>query len=201
MIHLRKVGPRRAIAIAGALAALVVALLASLAIAARPGASPVESAPRLAACSAAEQPASESTPKELRKAVRCLVNRARAGRDAVKVKRHPALRKAAQRHTNAMVTAGCLTHQCGDEPDLEGRLRRAGYLSGAKTWSFAENTGCATSAAAMVENWLDSREHRLNLIEGGYRDAGVGVVTGPLKGECGGRFATFTVVLGWRKPA
>ena len=161
----------------------------------------MEPAPRLAACAAADKLAAESTPKELRKAVRCLVNRARAGRDGGKLKRHPALRKAAQRHTNTMVTAGCLTHQCGDEPDLEGRLRRAGYLRDAKTWSFAENTGCATSAAAMVENWLDSREHRLNLIEGSCRDVGVGVVTGPVKGECGERFASFTVVLGWRKPA
>ena len=53
----------------------------------------------------------------------------------------------------------------------------------------------------MVENWLDSREHRRNLIEGSYRDVGVGVATEPVKGECGERFATFTVVLGWRKPA
>jgi uncharacterized protein YkwD len=202
MNRLRTAGRRRPIAIAGALAALVVALLASLAIAARPEvARPAGEPAKRAACPGADVRATEATAQELRATVRCLINRKRARRGAEKVVRHPALRKAAQRHTATMVDAGCLAHRCGDEPDLEERLRRAGYFEGAKSWSFVENTGCATGAGAMVANWFHSREHRLNLLDETYRDIGIGVVTSPVPGECGARFAAFTVVLGWREPA
>ncbi len=198
-----KAGRRRHAVIAGAIAALVVALLASLAIAARPDAPKVApSAPKAAsACANADRPADEATTKQLRKAVRCLINKQRVRVGAGKLAKHPGLRKAAQRHAKVMVAEACLAHECGDEADLETRIRQTGYLDGAKAWKFAENTGCGASAEAMVANWVASREHRLNLLTKRFRELGVGVVGDPVKGECRAGYATFVVVLGWRKPA
>lgn len=203
MTQSKKAGTGRTVAAAGVLVALVAALAVSLAIASRPDAQvPTAAAGKAArsACGAADGPAADTAPPKLRRSVRCLVNRKRAKRGLRKLKHDRALRRAAQRHSKRMVKTGCLDHRCGNEPALEQRLVRAGYAEGAKRWAYAENTGCAASAAAMVETWLRSREHRLNLLGQRFRDIGVGVVNAPVKGKCRRDYATFTVVVAWREP-
>ena len=115
------------------------------------------------------------TSRTLRKSIRCLINEERAVHGFGKLLRNESLQKAAQRHTKAMVAADCLAHRCGDEPNLETRLRQAGYFDGVKAWRYAENTGCGESAEAMVANWLASLYHRVNILDPDFEDIGVGV--------------------------
>jgi uncharacterized protein YkwD len=151
-----------------------------------------------AACATAETPVAELSRAGLRKALLCTLNEAREERDLGPLTHSPKLQEAAQKHTVVMVETDCLEHRCGREPDLEARIRRAGYLRGARRWRYAENTGCGGTAAAMTDNWLDRQFHRTNILSERFDEVGIGVLhmTPDL---CGTDLATFTAVFGWRK--
>jgi uncharacterized protein YkwD len=182
----------RVAAIAALLAATVVATLMLLA-------SPRLEAASAATCANAEAPAQGLERKALRKALACLINKERKQRDLVRLGKSRQLQKAAQRHTNVMVKTDCLLHECPGEASIDQRIRRTGYLDGARHWAYAENTGCALTAKAMVGRWMDSDFHRGNLLRRKFRDLGVGVSEKPVAGECKPDYATFTAVFAWRK--
>ena len=99
-----------------------------------------------------------------------------------------------------MAETDCLEFRCPGEPGLEQRLRKAGYFEGATKWEFAENTGCAVSAKAMYENWIESTLHRVNILEPKFIHVGIGTVDEGLPTACDESFAAFSAVFGWRKP-
>jgi uncharacterized protein YkwD len=200
MIQTRLAVLRHPLATVGGLVALGLVAVASLAFAAKPE-SPT-SDPRLGEtkCESASLPASDSELRALRRSVRCLINEERAIHGFGKLDRHAALQLASQRHVKAMVETACLAHRCPDEPDLETRLERAGYFDGAESWRYAENTGCGVSAEAMVENWMDTVYHRVNILDEDFHDVGVGVSLKRVAGRCQKDYATFAVVFGERKP-
>ena len=197
MIEARRIATRNVLATAVGVAVVVVALSASLATAAD---APAAGAPttRDASCRGADKPAADTPSKKLRKSIRCLINRERAVHGFGKLDHRRALQKAGQRHAKTMVATGCLAHRCPGEVDLEERLRQAGYFNGASSWSFAENTGCAASAEAMVAGWLDVKFHRINILNKDFHDVGVGVVHKRIKDRCDEGFVTFAVVFGDR---
>src|SRR4029079_7311552 len=82
-------------------------------------------------CNPASVPAADSTIRELRKSVRCLVNQERAIHGLGKLDRNDPLKTASQWHVKTMVETGCLAHRCPGEDDLDTRLDRAGYFDGA----------------------------------------------------------------------
>jgi uncharacterized protein YkwD len=197
MIEQEKPTWRRLLA-AAALGAAGAALLASFAIAERSEHS-ASAARGASPCSSAAEPAAEASPSELRKSIRCLVNEERAVRGLDKVARVKSLKVASQRHARVMVKTDCLAHRCPGEDDLETRLREAGYFNGARMWRYAENTGCGASAEAMIDNWMDSRYHRVNILARKFSEVGVGVVKKPVDDRCERGYATFAAVFGDRE--
>ena len=197
MTQTRKPRWRRPLAAIGAAAAALAVVAASFATASEPtGAEAV--ARGGSPCSLASEPAAQSSIKEMRNSVRCLINQERGVHGFGKLKRDDSLQKAAQRHTKAMVSTGCLAHRCPGEANLETRLRDAGYFDGAGSWRYAENTGCGLSAEAMVANWLDSLYHRVNILDADFRDIGIGFSHKRVTGRCAKDYGTFTVVFGER---
>jgi uncharacterized protein YkwD len=188
---------RRRMTTAAVLAVVAAAVLASFAIASRPGADAGRG--EESACKGADKPSVGLSAPQVRKAFRCLVNERRRARDAAPVADSQALQEAAQFHTRKMVKKGCLAHRCGNEPNLEQRVRRSGYLAGASRWQYSENTGCGLSAEAMVANWMASQFHRVNVLEKNYRDVGIGVVRKRTPGHCKVGYSTFTLVFGFRE--
>jgi uncharacterized protein YkwD len=140
-----------------------------------------------------------STP-QLRKAVLCLLNDERSRHARSRLSRSQKLQKAAQAHTDTMVATDCLSHSCPHEPDLEGRIRKAGYLKGAHHWQFAENTGCGLSAEAMVANWMASTFHRINVLGKKFREVGIGLSDKKVRKRCRPGYGTFTAVFAFRTP-
>jgi uncharacterized protein YkwD len=189
--------PMTAVAATVGLALLV---LAGLAVAANPKPASVIASDAASPCEGADARVQDATTKELRKAVLCLMNRARHERGVGKLARDRALQKAAQRHVKAMIATNCLDDQCPDEPSLEDRLLHAGYFEGAKKWEYAENTGCASSAKAMVDKWLDSTFHRLNILKRKFEDVGIGIAAESPSTPCLAGYGTFAADFGWRKP-
>ena len=200
MTRFRKAGLRRIAATVGGFAALGVAAVASLALASSPATSSGAAERGGSACALGAAPVADSSIEDVRKSIRCLINEERAVHGFGKLLRNESLQKASQRHTKAMVAADCLAHRCGDEPNLETRLRQAGYFDGVKAWRYAENTGCGESAEAMIANWLASLYHRVNILDPDFEDIGVGISQDRVSGRCDKGYGTFAVVFGERTP-
>jgi uncharacterized protein YkwD len=174
------------------------AALASLALAAAPGGG--GGGDRETGCDHASEAVREVSTPQLRKAVLCLLNKERSRHARSRLSRSRKLQQAAQSHTETMVATNCLSHACPHEPDLEGRIRRSGYLKGAHRWQFAESTGCGVSAEAMVANWMASTYHRINILGKKFRDVGVGVSDRRVRKRCPPGYGTFTAVFAFRTP-
>lgn len=179
-------------------AAAAAALLASLAFAAGQGGG--GGGTNETGCDHATDAVRELPNGQLRKAFVCLINKERSRHARPRLKSSLRLQEAAQSHTDKMVETECLSHVCPGEPDLQTRLRRSGYLKGARKWEFAENTGCGLTAEAMVNNWLASTYHRLNILGKKFRDLGVGVSDGNVKRRCKPGYGTFTALFAFRLP-
>jgi uncharacterized protein YkwD len=187
---------RPPIGIAAALGIPVVAALAALALAAGPDAA----AAQKRSCANATTPAIELSTTALRRTTTCLINNLRRNRGRDAVRRHRKLQRVAQRHSKVMVRTSCLKHRCPGQPPLQRRLRRSGYLDGARRWRFAQSTGCARSARAMVRRWGGTKFHRTNLLGRRFEDIGLGAVRRPAVARCPSRGASFTALLAWRRP-
>ncbi len=179
-------------------AAIAVAVLASLALAERQ-ASPSDRG-GVAKCKNASAQVQRLSTGAIRNALLCLVNEERRRHAREPVAQSKGLQRAAQQHAERMAKTDCLSHQCPGEGSLGSRIRRSGYTAGADDWEFAENTGCGLSVQAMVKNWLASRYHRINILDGRFKDLGVGYTDADVKGRCKASFGTFAAVFAMRKP-
>jgi len=110
-------------------------------------------------------------------AVLCLLNQERAAAHRHTLKRSPKLDLSARFHTASMVTKHILEHEWPGHPTLLARVRGYGYFNGARDGIYAENIGAGPSyhgtAAAMVESWMNSPEHRANVLYAAFRDVGI----------------------------
>jgi uncharacterized protein YkwD len=188
----------RALTASGALLALGAAAAAlCLAVAASPGIATATAA----ACAHSRAHPHEATIGEIRKAVTCLLNKERTRRDRHPLTRNRGLKVAAKRHNEKMLARDCFEHQCKGEPSLTGRVRASGYTARRKAWSAAEILGFENTPGQMVRRWMNSGINRHRILKGDFRDIGVGVGWGaPVEGEDDSRFATYTIVFGWRRP-
>lgn len=117
--------------------------------------------------------------EQAQKAVRCLINKERGnnlGRDRK-------LGRAAQYHSRYMRNHTCFSHRCGGEPSLEGRLRKFNYLVGGLSfWMYGENIAYGLrndgTPRDIVQGWMRSPGHRANILNGRFREMGVGFMHG-----------------------
>jgi uncharacterized protein YkwD len=60
------------------------------------------------------------------------------------------------------------------------RIRRTGYLRGARRWLVGENIaygeGRRSTAASIVKAWMASPDHKENILDSTYKDVGIGLV-------------------------
>ncbi len=154
-----------------------------------------------AACPQASAAATTVAPSTSAQAVRCLVNAERAAHGLPPVRSAGRLRVAAQRHAADMVRRGYFAHEGPGGSTLTSRVRRAGYLSGARRYSLGENIGWGeaelSSAGAIVDAWMHSAGHRAIILDRRFTEAGVGIATGvPMAGGMQG--ATYVLDVGRR---
>jgi uncharacterized protein YkwD len=180
-----------------ALLALVAATAGAFgALALRPGI-----APAAAVCRHTHAHAHQVPLSTIRGAITCLVNRERSRRDRHVLKPNRRLRLAAKRHNDRMLADDCFRHRCEGEPGINRRVRRTGYTRGERAYGFAEDLGYEGTPRQMLGRWLHSPVNRHRMLDGDFRDIGVGVGWGaPVAGRDDSRFATYTLVFGWRRP-
>jgi uncharacterized protein YkwD len=86
------------------------------------------------------------------------------------------LTRSAAGYADVLASSGCFAHSCGPVPEMVKRDELAGYTD----WSaVAENIAAGYATADDVFNaWMASAGHRANILNGTYRDTGIGVATG-----------------------
>jgi uncharacterized protein YkwD len=93
---------------------------------------------------------------------------------------HPALRCAARRHSMDMVENDYFSHSSLNGWGPGDRLSQAGYSGGA----WGENIAAGNStAAATMQQWMNSDGHCANLMNGSYTYIGVGYYPGASYGH------------------
>jgi uncharacterized protein YkwD len=153
-----------------------------------------------AACANAGAQPMEVPLRKVRRAMTCLINRERDQRDRGRLDTKRKLKRAAQRHTEVMDEQNCFEHRCEGERGFTRRVRRTGYLRGAEEWAIAENLGYESTPREMLSRFIHKRFSRRNMLNPKFRDIGVGVAWGvPVPDKNEDKFATYTVVFGWRR--
>jgi uncharacterized protein YkwD len=125
------------------------------------------------------------------------INRVRAARGLVALRRDPRLARAARAHSREMVARRYFGHRSADGTTFVMRIAATGWLQRRGRWHVAENlawgTGRLAAPRAVVAAWMASRPHRRHLLEPTLRLAGIGVAQGTPFTAAG---ATYTADLG-----
>ena len=136
------------------------------------------------------------------RAVRCLVNAQRSahGLRPVTAARHLGL--SARRHAADMVARNYFEHVSPDGGTVAQRVKRTGYLSGARRWALGENIGWGeqhlASPTAIVQAWMNSPGHRAVILDARFDQVGVGIAAGVPTAGSGAPGATFVLNVGTR---
>ena len=126
-----------------------------------------------------------------RAAVLCLLNIERGKQGIDPLRASSSLRAAAQRYAKRMARDDFFAHVGPSGDTLRDRIRKTSYLSGASRWSLGENIayggGRYATPAEIVKSWMASPGHKRNILDAGYRDIGIGIVSGlPIPGGAAG---------------
>jgi uncharacterized protein YkwD len=130
--------------------------------------------------------------KRVAAATSCLVNaeRSKVGLPGLRLNRP--LNVASKRMARRMARQHFLGHFTPDGAGPFARVRAAGYSNPDVV---GENLGFGTGAlatpAAMVVGWMQSPGHRRNILDGEFRDIGIGIAGGSL--AAGGGRGTYYV--------
>jgi uncharacterized protein YkwD len=174
-----------------------VAAVAVAALAASLAAAPSASA--AGACHSANASTKTAGKPALVRATLCVLNAERSRHNLRPLRLNRRLSVAARRHSRAMARNRFFSHTSRNGASFVDRIRGAGYLSGARSWSVGENiaygSGSRSTPRAIGQAWMNSPGHRANILSGSFRAIGIGIAVGTPIGASG---ATYTTDFGRR---
>jgi uncharacterized protein YkwD len=131
-----------------------------------------------------------------RQATLCLLNQQRQANGLRPLGESHDLNVASQRHSRDMAVHKYFAHG-----NFVGRIRAAGYLSGATSWIVGENiawgSGSYATPAEIVNEWMHSPPHRENILRSSFHQIGLGIARGAPESGMGSA-ATYTTDFGSR---
>jgi uncharacterized protein YkwD len=146
------------------------------------------------ACDGSRASVSTVSKRVLVRATLCLLNAERARRHLRPLRLNSELSAAARGHSRAMVDKGFFSHTSPDGTTFVDRIRRSGYLDGARAWNIGENiaygSGRLSTPRAIAGAWMRSPGHRANILSSSYRSIGIGIASGTPGGDAGGTYTT-----------
>ena len=153
-------------------------------------------------------PATGSTParasnEQLTQTTLCLLN-AERGRYGIRpLSLSSQLSGAADGHAADMVRRGYFAHTSLSGTDFVDRIKRSGYLSRARSWYVGENLAWGagrnrSTPRGIVASWMASPPHRANILNGRFRDIGIGVALGAPRRTQASPAATYATSFGAR---
>jgi uncharacterized protein YkwD len=152
------------------------------------------------ACAAAHVAITASTVRDAASATLCLLNVQRVNHGLRPLRMNAKLTKAARAHTLDMVRNTYFEHNSLNGRTPFQRMLATGYVPRGAAWTLGENIGWGTEElsepASLVDAWMRSPEHRANILNGRYREIGIGVAPGvpvddpDLEGQAGATYTT-----------
>ena len=134
----------------------------------------------------------------------CVVNETRRewGRGALFPQRN--LRRAAGWQADDMTANHYFSHTSADGDTLADRLDRANFIPSSDRWEAGENLAAGHdeggTPAAIVSGWMQSRDHRINLLDPGFKMVGIAASRGwPGTAFQDQDSLTIAMDLGWRR--
>ena len=187
-----------------ALRALFFCQLAALplALAGPAAANPPRAHSAVAACPAAASTPAAGSMRNVRRTTLCLLNRERRNHGLPRLRTNRRLARSATRYSRDMVRRNYFSHVSPGGSTPTDRIRRGGYLRGARAWAIGENlawgSGSYATPLGTVRAWMNSPGHRANILRRDYRAIGIGIALGaPAARDAGA--ATYTTHFGRRR--
>lgn len=151
-------------------------------------------------CSSAHAKVERKTVRHARNATLCLLNRARSRYGLPPLRLNPKLSRAARRHSRDMVRRRYFAHDSLDGRSAFDRMRATRYVPRNASWVLGENigwgSGSLSAPMSLVRAWMHSPGHRRNILDGRFRDIGIGIVPGSPVPTGGSSPATYTTDFG-----
>jgi uncharacterized protein YkwD len=172
-------------------------VLLSAAVLALTSASPAAADP---ACPDSDLQPTAANLAQVEAATLCLINVQRAQNGLAALTANSVLASAALQHSQDMVRNNFFSHDSSSGEDFEDRILRFNYAPPNTEWVAGENIAWGTLSLAtpdsIVVSWMNSPEHRANILHGQYKELGVGVEPATPTGDPTG--ATYTADFGAR---
>jgi uncharacterized protein YkwD len=132
-------------------------------------------------CANAELRPSSANLVQVREATLCLINEQREQHGELPLTENGRLVAAAQGHSEDMVTHNYFEHTSPSGEEFQTRIIASGYVPRGAAYELGENIDTATlslsSPAATVAAWMNSPEHRANILNGEFRESGIGIAS------------------------
>jgi uncharacterized protein YkwD len=110
----------------------------------------------------------------------CLINQQRVAAGLTALAENQSLAQAAGAQSQAMVTQNFFGHVDPDGSTVTVRLHQSGYITAGVGYEIGENIAWGSledgTPAAIVSAWMQSAEHRANILDAAYTETGLGVV-------------------------
>jgi uncharacterized protein YkwD len=119
---------------------------------------------------------------QVSQATLCLLNNERVSHGLQPLTVAQGLTQPSAAYSARMVTEDFFAHVAPDGATLTDRLEANGYIDPDGDWTVGENIawgqGNISTARAIMVAWMNSPEHRDNILEPDYDEVGIGVVPG-----------------------
>jgi uncharacterized protein YkwD len=120
--------------------------------------------------------------KAARKATLCLLNVQRRHHGLHRLRLNAKLNRAGTQHARDMVARQYFSHDTPSGEDFVQRILATNYVPASSSYTLAENlawgSGGDGSPSATVRAWMASPGHRENILNGAFREIGIGIVLG-----------------------
>jgi uncharacterized protein YkwD len=131
----------------------------------------------------------------------CLVNVQRARHGLRALRQNADLARSSDRHSADMVSQNYFDHTSPTGETPLARIKASTYLPRRSAYLVGENIAIGTmqlaTPASIVASWMQSPEHRANILNPDFRDSGVGIVAQAPSQYSGGQGgATYTQQFG-----
>src|SRR3954452_784331 len=153
-----------------------VALPLLLLVAVAAAASPASAA---TVCASTDGPTAQTSTVTLANAALCLVNQERSSRGLRPLRANRRLARAAAGHAREMDARGYFSHDSAGGGTFADRIRKVGYVPPSAFPSLGEDiawgSGTLGTPREIVQSWMESPDHRANILSRKFREAGMGV--------------------------
>jgi len=159
----------------------------------------VPAAASASSCAGAALAPSAANAPAVHHATLCLLNEQRTSRGLSRLREQTSLGGVATTYARLMVRQRFFDHVSPGGSTMAERIKRTSYLDKTRGWSLGENlawgSGSLASPAKIVDAWMHSAGHRANILDGGFREIGIGIALGS---PSGGQGATYVNEFGSR---